>query len=118
MSVDAREFSINKPRRLEESWYSHKFHGPGVRYDVALSIEIPKIVWANGRWPWGACGSLKNILNFDEFATADSVYADERCIQPPGPNQLSHCLLATIRAVHENLNKRLKQLVVLKLKFR
>ncbi len=51
MSVDAREFSINKPRRLEESWYSHKFHGPGVRYDVALSIEIPKIVWANGRWP-------------------------------------------------------------------
>lgn len=32
-------------------WYSHKLGGPAVRYEVALSMQIAKTVWAYGPIP-------------------------------------------------------------------
>ncbi len=116
---------INEPIPFDKSWYCHKFNGPGVRYEVGISIENPKIVWANGPWPCGSHSDLRIIreglklkLLLDEFVVADGGYTDERCIQPPGSNHKDHHLLSLIRAMHENSNKRLKQFGVLKQKFR
>ena len=29
---------IYEPSRFDRKWFSHKFHGPGLRYEVGLSI--------------------------------------------------------------------------------
>ena len=39
---------------MDKLFYSHKFKGPGLRYEVALSIQTGDIVWINGPFPAGA----------------------------------------------------------------
>ncbi len=124
-SVDGTDSMINESKPFDKSRNSHKFYGPGVRYEIAISIETVEIVWAYGPWPCNVNrdlrifrNGLKKVLNEDEFVVAHSSYSDERCVQPPGLNHPMHRLLAVIHARHENLNKRLKQFAVLKNKFR
>ena len=54
MSVDGTDFRIQNPTQFWKGWYSFKFKGPGVRYEVALSIQSADIVWVNGPFPAGA----------------------------------------------------------------
>lgn len=96
-----------------------------MRYEIAVSVETAKIVWANGPWPCGAFsdirifrGGLKSMLKVDELAIGDSGYTDTRCIQPPGTQHPMNVTLARIRARHETVNKRLKQFSVLRQRFR
>ena len=125
MSIDGSDFIVTEPTPFHGSWFSHKFNGPGVRYEIAISIEIPKIVWSNAPWLCGTYSDLrifrdglKHLLEVDEFVIADSEYTDKCCIQPPGNELKNHCLLSVIRARHENLNTRIKQFGVFKHKFR
>lgn len=125
MSKDGTDFMNSEPAPFDQAWFSHKFHGPGVRYALAVSLEIPSIVLANGPWPCGAYSDvrifqdgLKNMLRADEFVIADSGYTDERCIRPPVNNHPNHRLMSIVRARHEILNKRLQQFFVLKNRFR
>ena len=125
MSVDVTDFLINEPKPFDSCWFSHKFRGPGLRYETGLAIELPKIVWANGPWPCGSYSDvrifregLKNYLRADEFVIADNGCTDERCIQTPGEGHSSHVILSLIRARDEILNKRLQQFGVLKQRFR
>ena len=96
-----------------------------MRYEVAVSVEKAKMVWANGSWPAGAytdirifSSGLKKIVNEDEVAIGDSGHTDTRCVRPPGLQHPHHRTLATIRARQENVNKGLKQLFFLKHPFR
>ena len=43
MSVDGTDFLINEPKPFDNCWFSHKFRGPGLRYEVEVSIEPLKI---------------------------------------------------------------------------
>ena len=45
---------INEPTPFNQSWYSYKFHGASLRYEIGVSIETAIIIWANGPLP---CGS-------------------------------------------------------------
>jgi hypothetical protein len=38
VTVDGTYFRINEPTDFSTKWFSHKFKGPGVRYQVAISI--------------------------------------------------------------------------------
>ncbi len=89
MSVDGTDFSMYEPAPFNSKWYSHKLHGPGLKYDVEISIESGHIVWIHGPWPCGEFSDLKNFtlvmkgaLQWGENVIADKGYKDERCITP------------------------------------
>jgi hypothetical protein len=39
VTVDGTDFRINKPTDFSTKWFSHKFKGPGLRYEVVISIK-------------------------------------------------------------------------------
>ena len=56
VTVDGTDFRIPEPSPLDTQWYSHKFKGPGLQYEIAVCIRTGKIVSYNGpfecgRWP-------------------------------------------------------------------
>ena len=62
MSVDGTNFKIQQPQIFETKWFSHKFKGPGLRYEVALNIQTGDIVWSHGPFPPGAHMDLAIFL--------------------------------------------------------
>jgi hypothetical protein len=48
VSLDGTDFRILEPGNFSSKWYSHKFNGPGIRYEIGLCIVTGHIVWANG----------------------------------------------------------------------
>ena len=86
VSVDGVDFQIAEPYPYEKvwsrRWFSNKFKGPGLRYELALCIMTGDIVWANGPYPPGLysdykifmeCG-LKDMLDDKERVEADDGY--------------------------------------------
>jgi hypothetical protein len=63
VTVDGTDFRIYEPTPFSPMWYSHKYKGPGLRYEVALSIRGGDIVHINGPY---ACGAWPDISIFRE----------------------------------------------------
>ena len=122
-SVDGTDFQIYQWKPFWTGWYSHKFKGPGVRYEVALCIMTGQIVWVHGPFPCGKWpdikifrAGMKHILNEDEKVIADLGYRGEDCIVlPTGDTSL---LANTVRGRQEHVNKRFKQWQILHRVFR
>ena len=53
VTVDGTDFRIQEPIPFNPKWYSYKFKGPGLRYEVAICIKTGWIVWVNGPFPAG-----------------------------------------------------------------
>ena len=111
-----------EPSPFNPKWYSHKFHGPGLRYEIGICIRTGHVVWAYGGLPCGEWPDLRLarsrfILNLQagEKAIADRGYNDQNFL-------ISQTALMTRRkrniARHETLNGRLKQFCCLKERFR
>jgi len=132
VSVDCTDFEIEEPMVFWKGWYSHKFHGPGLRYEIAVSLKRGDIVWVSGPH---ACGmwpdlkifrsSLKTFLDPYERVEADNGYLGEdpvTCKTPGGLTSKSDKKAAKfrdrIRARHETVNARIKTFGVLKNRFR
>lgn len=49
VSVDCSDCSIQLPRPFSRTWYSFTLHGTGLRYEIAVSIEMGLVVWASGQ---------------------------------------------------------------------
>lgn len=123
-SVDGTDCPINEPHPFSPGWYSHKFRGPGVRYEVALSVSSGKIIWVNGPF---RCGThpdnkifqtdMKKALSDDEFVIADKGYTDSKCINTVSSSTGSH-MHRIVRARHETVNARLKNFNVIYHSFR
>ena len=47
VSVDGTDFRIPQQSPFSSAWFSHKFNGPGLRYEVGVSIIGGSIVWIN-----------------------------------------------------------------------
>ena len=124
-SVDGTDLRIKEPFPFSSKWFSHKFLGPGIRYEIGISIEDGHIGWAYGPFPCGGFPDieifskrLKATLRRNEYVVADNGYRDEKCILPNDesfPNRRFH---SVIRARHETANSRLKQFAVLTHTFR
>ena len=116
-STDCR---ILEPSPFSKSWWSHKFNGPALRYEIAVAVSNSKIVWVNGpyragRWPDTLIfrRGLRQVLQHcNEKTIADGGYKGlEEYIQVKGdPNlpPLVHKFNATARARHETVNMHLK----------
>ena len=62
MSVDGTDFKINQPQNFDKKWFSNKFKGPGLRYEIALNIQTGNIIWTHGSFPPGAYKDLAQKL--------------------------------------------------------
>jgi hypothetical protein len=60
-TVDGVHCRINEPRTdAGTKWYSHKFNGPGVCYEIAISIRRDNVLWISGPH----CASVHDITIF------------------------------------------------------
>ena len=118
VSIDGTDFRIREPKPFWPGWYSHKFKGPGVRYEVGIAIQTGWIVWINGPYPCGAFPDLRIVrealiyeLDDGEYFIADGGYSGDggnHCITPTGYHEYSDRQISAVRARHETINSRFK----------
>jgi len=131
VSVDCTDVEIQEPKPFSSKWYSHKHNGPGLRYEVALSLKRGDIVWIHGPFPCGKWPdiaifrvSLKSFLDENERVEVDNGYRGEDPISCKTPGGISSMIdnriveRKRIRARHETVNARLKSFSVLKQVYR
>ena len=129
--MDGTDFRIQQVQPFWKGWYSHKFHGPGVRYEIGIGIQTGDIVWVNGPFPCGAFADitifrekLKAVLeSVGERAEADGGYDGEpMLIDLPTEGCFSgkrqKYIKQRVRSRHETLNRRFKQFFCLQRCFR
>ena len=76
MTIDGTDFRIREPTNFDKKWYTPKFHGPGVRYEVGIAIQTGWIVWINGPYPCGTPADLTIALD----GIVHMFEGDERCV--------------------------------------
>jgi len=122
MCIDGTDVPIYEPGVRSSIWWSHKFNGPGVRYEVGTCIRTGDIVWFRGPFP---CNFSDREI-FDSFLSekllpgegveADSGYTGRHQIFTPGvaKNHKERKQKSQVRGRHENVNGRLKVFGVMK----
>ena len=112
------DFLIREPMPFNTTWYSHKFSGPGLRYELGLSIGNGHIVWAHAPFPCCAYPDLrifrqgvKNCLKRGECVLTDGSYREPRC--KTDPNGVNSKFSKTVRSSNETMNRGLKHFCVL-----
>jgi hypothetical protein len=127
VTVDGTDFRIQEPSPFNPKWYGHKFNGPGLRYEVAISIQTGDIVWVHGPFPCGewpdlriAREALVYALDAGEMYVADGRYHDGNnwSDTPNGLNTLEQHQKSLVRARHETANARFKMWSTLGQKYR
>jgi len=116
MCIDGTDIPINEPGNRSSLWWSHKFNGPGIRYEVATCIRTGDIVWFRGPFPCNMSDRdifdlfLATKLFPGEGVEADSGYSGRSQIFTPGVAQNRTALKqkSQVRGRHENVNGRLK----------
>ena len=71
-------FRIQQPFPFDPQWYSHKFEGPGVGYEVVICLRTGWIVWWNGAYPCGSYPDINVVRDFFmyELEEGEMVLAD------------------------------------------
>ena len=123
VTVDGTDFRIQEPTEFLSRWFSHKFKGPGLRYEVAVSIHGGDIVHTNWPFPCGAWADLTifrselmNKLDRNKMVEADRGYRGEPTkIRTPIDYQSEEDRTnkKRARARHETVNQRFKQFGIL-----
>lgn len=128
--MDGTDFRICNPSPFWSGWFSHKFKGPGLRYEIGLAIQSGDIVWVNGPFPCGQFPdiaifrrALKNkLMQTGERAEADLGYRGEPLtIDLPNEGCFTHnqkYIKQVVRSRHETVNSRFKNFGILNQKFR
>ena len=135
VSVDCTDVQIREPfpysKIWSPRWFSPKFKGPGLRYEICVSIIGGDVVWVNGPF---ACGTYSDykiftqeglLSNLDEgervecddgYGGADPEFAKTRSgiFHPTLSESVRNC----VRARQETVNKRFKQFQALCQPFR
>lgn len=92
-TVDGIDFRIWEPYPFIEEcskiWYSLKFKGPGIQYEIAICVKTGDVVWFNGPFPCGFsnlnifCAGLKQELGLGEKVIADCGYRGDANVCTP-----------------------------------
>lgn len=128
LSVDGTDCPIHEPRPFNKQWFSQKFKGPGVKYEIAIDVLTGDCVWISG--PFKASKSDIRIFREDglmalipagRLVIADKAYRGEPNVVS-FPNHLDDEEIrefkSRVRSRHETFNGRLKNFDVLKQIFR
>ena len=116
VTIDGTDFRIKEPSPFDPGWYSHKFKGPGVRYEVGVCIATGWIVWLNGpymagRWPdIKIANDLLHIaLDHGERYIADKGYMSPLALAPRvAITNEEERYMSICRTRHETVNSRFK----------
>jgi len=105
---------------VNKALYSHKFHGPALRYEVAVSLLSSDIVWINGPFCPGDWNDLEifrlnlmNQLEVGERIEADNGYVGEAPVYVVCPasctsTEPSLAMMKRVEGRHEAMNRHLK----------
>jgi hypothetical protein len=124
--VDGTDFQINEPFPFNSKWYSKKFNGPGLRYEIALALYSDQVVWFSGPHPCGeysdlktyqSCGLRALLIASNERAIADGTYMDGSVSGKEKGSKQWKKAKSRMRARQESLNKRLKVFKMMREKF-
>ena len=127
MTIDGVDFEILEPWPFSGKWYSHKFNGPGLRYEIGICIKTGDAVsytgpFECGTWPDLSIfrSRLKHMLGPCEHVVADKgyrgdlkVFTEDQAIS----FEHQHCMNVA-RGRHETFNGRMKAWGILKQIFR
>ena len=128
VTIDTTDCAIQEPKGngrsksgrwlpFDPKWHSHKFHGAGVRYELAINIQNGFIVWLNGPFPCGQYNDirifkegLQNRLADGELVEADGIYRGVDGVRAKGDfaSFSDKRAKGRARARHENGNGKLK----------
>ena len=127
MSVDGTEFKITEPSPFNPVWFSHKFQGPGLRYELGIAIQTGWICWLAGPFPPGEFNDqeifklgLMNYLSPGEKVEVDDGYRGPIPIRPKsdfGGNDEWMKMKAEACARHKTVNRNLKEFGILGSRF-
>ena len=129
ISVDGTDYRCFEQKDEPTSWWSFKFNGPAVCYELGIGISTGNIVWTSGPYRAGRfpdltifciSGLKEKLLAYGEVAVADKGYQGEpNCIDLPEHGSAIHqFMMKRTRSRHETCNKRLKQFGILSQRFR
>jgi hypothetical protein len=127
ISVDGTDCPISEPSDFSSRWYSHKFKGAGLRYEIGIAIQSGWVVWKNGPFPCGTFPDIKiarrdlvHHLVPGEKYIADRGYRDGGLYAdtPSGYNNPSQRMKAIVRARHESFNSRIKKFKIFSTRYR
>ena len=123
ISVDGTDCPIQEPKRedgekgVDKKWYSHKFKGSGLRYELGVATHSSDIVWVNGPFPCGAFSDLKiykemglseKLIEAGEKCIADGTYRHYTVSQKGRGRSSWRKQKNRLRARHETANNRIK----------
>ena len=126
LTVDCTDCPVFEPLPFNPEMFSHKFNGPGLKYEVAVCIRTGHIVWINGPFPASVADptifrdGLSNEIGENEVVEADAVYSGPLNAMTPrqGISREARKQKSVARGRHEVVNGRLKQFSVLTTHFR
>jgi hypothetical protein len=119
---DGTDIPIYEPGHRSSIWWSHKFNGPGIRYEIATCIQTGDIVWFRGPFP---CNTHDRTI-FDTYLAkelmpwegveADSGYTGRTQVfrRGVGKTRKDRKQKSQVGGRHENMNGRLKVFGVMK----
>ena len=105
---------------INKALYSHKFHGPALRYKVAILMLSSDIVWINGPFCPGVLNdiaifrsNLMDQLEVGERIKADNGYVGEAPLYVVCPSsctttETSLAMMKRVEGRHEAMNQLLK----------
>ena len=86
MTIDGVDCPIREPEPFSKIWFSKKFSGAALRYEVAICIQTGDICWINGPFKPGKWNdltifrrNLKGKLLSWEKVECDDGYSDPKC---------------------------------------
>lgn len=126
MSVDGTDCRIPYQQKAPEAWYTQKFNGHGMRFEIGVCILTGWIVWLMGPFPCGDWPdvvifryALKHRLEEAERVEADDGYVgeDPGSVKVPGSIVHGHdekqlCVRGVVRRRHESINNLIKRFKV------
>ena len=129
LTVDGVHFRTREVRKEpSSSWYSHKHKGPGVTYELGISIWESKLVWINGPFMAGkndigmfkSDGGLEERIPASKRALGDSAYKSSTRTSVKDTLDSNELKKFKNRALarHETFNGRIKCFSVLENRWR
>ena len=126
ISVDGVDCMVHEPWPFNKKWYSQKFNGPAVKYEVGVCIKTGFIVWTFGPHMGGALDGeifkkqLDGLLADDEGVEVDAGYKGSSRFKAPivATSRADRKAKSVVRGRHENVNGRLKIYDMLNVPFR
>ena len=120
INVDGTDFRIQNNAENSRKYYSHKFNGPALRYELASCIQTGDIVWFHGPFCPGEMNDLQifraglkdKLLLTGEKAEGDAGYRGEPLVIRHPNNFISQSdfrAKSRSRIRHETINRRIKQ---------